>query len=102
MAETKYARIHTEQDVHTEQEEEDELDNLDGTTATVKIVNEKSYNFQQPNQHSSISTGQTTTMIQTPSAMLALIFIYFGLSIGLTFYQRGLLKVRRGGNGHEK
>lgn len=87
MAETKYERIQTEQDALGEQNEI-EFD-IPGDRTTSHIAeNTLSYNCQQKYQ------SPSTSIMQTPSAILALIFIYFGLSISLTFYQRDLLKVR--------
>lgn len=85
MAETKYERIQAEQDAHGEQDEI-EFDISGDRTAIHIADNTLSYSCQEKYQPS-------TSIMQTPSAILALIFVYFGLSISLTFYQRDLLKV---------
>lgn len=84
MAEAKYERIHADQDVNTEQEEDD-VDTVEDITE-INIIDDIANNYQEA--YNSLS------IMQTPSAILILILIYFGLSIGLTFYQRSLLKVR--------
>lgn len=88
MAEARYERIQTEQDAHAEQEqEEEEEDDVDISLARSAIdITEDPLPYSTKHRPMSI--------MQAPSAILALIFIYFGLSISLTFYQRGLLKVR--------
>lgn len=98
MAETKYEIIHRDHDVHTEQEEDDleeysiENSNRDfirGTTLKDdQIINNN--NNIYPKEY----INRNIDIMQTPSAILALILVYFGLSIGLTFYQRHLLYVR--------
>lgn len=91
MTESRYKIIQLNQNVHTDQEEddsdeeEDVSDNLDDDTVTIVPAND--LHFPQ-------KFSETSSNMQTPTAILTLILIYFTLSIGLTFYQRDFLKVR--------
>lgn len=92
MTESRYKIIQLNQNVHTDQEddsdeEEDVSDNnLDDDTVTIVQANDP-HDLHFPNKFNENSS------MQTPTAILTLILIYFTLSIGLTFYQRDLLKV---------
>lgn len=93
MTESRYKIIPIKQSVHTDQEddgedEEDFTDNLDDDTVTiVPAIDSDDLNF---------SNKFNDNNMQTPIGILTLILIYFILSIGLTFYQRNLLKVHYG------
>lgn len=92
MTESRYKIIPINQNVHTDQEddgedEEDLTDNLDDDTVTIVPANDSG------DLHFSNEFNVNSNM-QTPTAILALILVYFTLSIGLTFYQRNLLTVR--------
>lgn len=91
MTESRYKIIQLNQNVHTDQddsdEEEDVSDNLDDDTVTIVQANDP-HDLHFPNKINENSN------MQTPTAILTLILIYFTLSIGLTFYQRDFLKVR--------
>lgn len=97
MTESKYKIIQLNQNVHTDQEddddddegeeeEEDFTDNIDDDTVTIVPANDPN-DLHFPNKFNESNT------MQTPTAILTLILIYFTLSIGLTFYQRDLLRV---------
>lgn len=94
MTESRYKIIQLNQNVHTDQEEddsdeeEDVSDNLDDDTVTIIPANDR-HDLHFPQKFS-----ETSSNMQTPTAILTLILIYFTLSIGLTFYQRDFLKVR--------
>lgn len=93
MTESRYKIIQLNQNVHTDQEddsdeEEDVSDNLDDDTVTIVPANDR-HDLHFPQKFS-----ETSNNMQTPTAILTLILIYFTLSIGLTFYQRDFLKVR--------
>lgn len=98
MTESKYKIIQLNQNLHTDQEDDDDdeegeeeeddfTDNIDDDTVTIVAANDPS------DLHYSNKFHETNNM-QTPTSILALILIYFTLSIGLTFYQRDLLRVR--------
>lgn len=61
-------------------------ENINGDIVTVASANDSD------DPHFLYKATEKHTM-QTPSTIISLIFIYFVLSIGLTFYQRSLLKV---------
>lgn len=91
MTESRYKIIPINQSVHTDQEddgeEDDELtDNIDDDTVTIVPAND-SGDLHFPNEFNEHNN------MHAPTAILSLILIYFTLSIGLTFYQRNLLKV---------
>lgn len=93
MTESRYKIIQLNQNVHTDQEDESDdeengSDNLEDDTVTIVQAKEP-HDLHFPNKFNDNSN------MQTPTAILTLILIYFTLSIGLTFYQRDLLKVRR-------
>lgn len=93
MTDAKYERIHTEQDAHADQDEND-FDFISGSGGGGGSRRSSIHIIENTLSYSGEKKLQTTpTIMQTPSAILALIFIYFGLSISLTFYQRSLLKV---------
>lgn len=85
MTESKYKIIQINQNVHTDQE--DDGDDDDDDTVTIVPANETD------DLHFSNNKFTENNIMQTPTAILSLILIYFTLSIGLTFYQRNLLKV---------
>lgn len=99
MAESKYKIIEKdEQDINTDLEEEEEeyddedddyRENFDDDTVTIitSSNNESHSAYPNPNKFNEVN------IMQTPAAILALILVYFAFSIGLTFYQRSLLKV---------
>lgn len=94
MTESKYKIIQMNQNVHTDQEEDDDgdeeedlTDNLDDDTVTIVPASD-------PNDLHFPNKFNENNNMQTPTAILTLILIYFTLSIGLTFYQRNLLNVR--------
>lgn len=94
MTESKYKIIQLNQNEHTDQEddddegeEEDFTDNLDDDTVTIVPASD-------PNDLHFPNKFNENNNMQTPTAILTLILIYFTLSIGLTFYQRDLLNVR--------
>lgn len=66
--------------------DDDYTENINGDRVTVTSANDSD------DPHFSYKAAEKHTM-QTPSTIISLIFIYFVLSIGLTFYQRSLLKV---------
>ncbi|XP_031618621.1 solute carrier family 35 member C2 [Contarinia nasturtii] len=90
MTESRYKQIPINQNVHTDQEddgedEEDLTDTLDDDTVTIIPTNDSDeFNFPK-------KINENNNM-QTPTGILTLLLIYFILSIGLTFYQRNLLK----------
>lgn len=92
MTESKYKIIPINQPVNTDQEDEGEDDddefneNLDDDTVTIVPTNDTD------ELHFSYKLNENNIMY-TPTGILSLILIYFTLSIGLTFYQRNLLKV---------
>lgn len=93
MTESKYKIIPINQSVHTDhdddgEDEEDFTDNLDEDTVTIIPAND-SDDLHFPNKFNDNNNNN----MQTPTGILTLILIYFILSIGLTFYQRNLLKV---------
>lgn len=93
MSDAKYERIHAEQDAHVDQDEND-FDFIRGGGGVGGSRRSSVHIIENTLAYSGEKKVQTTpTIMQTPSAILALIFIYFGLSISLTFYQRNLLKV---------
>lgn len=92
MTESRYKIIQLNQNVHTDQEDdgdddEDLTDNQDDDTVTITPAND-SDDLHFPNKFNE------SINMPTPTAIFTLIVIYFTLSIGLTFYQRDLLKVR--------
>lgn len=91
MTESRYKIIQINQNQHTDQEDdgdddEDLTDNIDDDTVTIVPAND-SDDLHFPNKFNENNN------MQTPTAILTLILMYFILSIGLTFYQRNLLKV---------
>lgn len=94
MTESRYKIIQLNQNVHTDPEEDDSdeeddvSDNLDDDTVTIVPASDR-HDLHFPQKFS-----ETSSNMQTPTAILTLILIYFTLSIGLTFYQRDFLKVR--------
>lgn len=91
MTESRYKIIQLNQNVHTDQEDdgeddEDLTDNQDDDTVTIIPAND-SDDLHFPNKFNENNN------MPTPTAIFTLIVIYFTLSIGLTFYQRDLLKV---------
>lgn len=97
MAEAKYKIIEKEeQDINTDPEEEDDEDdeedddyteNFDDDTVTIITSSNHESHSVYPNKFNEVD------IMRTPAAILALILVYFAFSIGLTFYQRSLLKV---------
>lgn len=93
MTESKYKIIQLNQSAHTDlddddfEDEEELTDNIDTDTVTIVPVN------NSDDLHFSNKFNNKNNM-HSPSTILTLILIYFILSIGLTFYQRNLLKVR--------
>lgn len=91
MAGAKYEKILTEQDANGEADDIDEYD-VSIATRSISDIGDNSpltYGCQQQKLQSS----SAHSIMQTPYAIVALILIYFGFSISLTFYQRNLLKV---------
>ena len=82
MVQTKYKRIKTDADVHTEIDDE----NDDGEHHS-HIIDENITKIEMPSQK--MNRNIMHVMIGT----IILILIYFCLSIGLTFYQGRLFKV---------
>lgn len=80
MTDAKYEKIRTE---HGEEDDLEELNESISTRSNIAIA-------CQPKEVHSVSTN---SIMQTPYSLVALILIYFALSISLTFYQRNLLKV---------
>lgn len=95
MSDAKYERIHTEQDAHADKDENDfDIIGSRGGSGTGSSRRSSIHIIENTLAYSGQKSIETTpTIMQTPSAILALIFVYFGLSISLTFYQRSLLKV---------
>lgn len=99
MAESKYHIIKKEeQDINSdpedadeeeEEEEDDYTENFDDDTVTIITSSNHESHSIYPNKFNSVD------IMQTPAAILALILVYFAFSIGLTFYQRSLLKVNQ-------
>lgn len=92
MTESRYKIIQINQNQHTDQEDEGEddddlTDNIDDDTVTIVPANDPD------DLHFSNKFTENNINMQTPTSILMLILIYFILSIGLTFYQRNLLKV---------
>lgn len=96
MAESKYKIIEKEEpDINTDPDEDDEEDeeeevyteNFDDDTVTIITTSNNESHSIYPNKFNEVD------IMQTPAAILALILVYFAFSIGLTFYQRSLLKV---------
>lgn len=96
MAESKYEIIQRQHDVHAEQEEDD-LDDIDnsnnGFFRTHTLQEDHVINTNNNNIYSKPYANQNIDIMTTPSAILVMILIYFGLSIGLTFYQQELVNV---------
>lgn len=67
--------------------DDDYTENINGDQVIVLSANDSA------DQHFTHKVVDKQPM-QTPLTIISLIFIYFTLSIGLTFYQRSLLKVR--------
>lgn len=93
MTDSRYKIIPINQNVQTDQEDDgeddDELtDNIDDDTVTIVPANDSA------DLHFSSEFNDQINM-QTPTAILMLILIYFTLSIGLTFYQQNLLEVHK-------
>lgn len=93
MTESKYKILQVNQDLHTDEEDDGDEDDefkkhLDDNDDSVTIV----HATDSDDHHYSRKFIDNNTM-QTPAAILSLILIYFTLSIGLTFYQRNLLRV---------
>lgn len=92
MAESKYRIIEKDEpDINTDPEEDEDDEEEDDYTEqfdddTVTIIT-SAQNDVYPNKFNDVD------IMQTPAAILALILVYFAFSIGLTFYQRNLLKV---------
>lgn len=91
MTESRYKIIPIDQNVHTDQEDDGEdeeylTDNLDDDTVNIVPANDLD------DLHLSKNTNENINM-RTPTGIISLLLIYFILSIGLTFYQRNLLKV---------
>lgn len=95
MAESKYQIIEKEEpDINTDpddeddEEEEDECtEQFDDDTVTIITTSNNESHSIHPNKFNDVD------IMRTPAAILALILVYFAFSIGLTFYQRSLLKV---------
>lgn len=98
MAEAKYEILQRDHDVHTEPEEdgveEYGIDNTSDFIRTTALQDDSNNGNNNNNNHSKEYIKRNIDIMQTPSAISALILIYFALSIGLTFYQRKLLNVR--------
>lgn len=93
MTESKYKILQANQDLHSDEEDDGDEDDeftkhLDDNDDSVTIV----HATDSDDLHFSQKFIENNTM-QTPAAILSLILIYFTLSIGLTFYQRNLLRV---------
>lgn len=93
MTESRYKIIPVNQSIHTDHEddgedEEDLTDNIDEDTVTIVPANDSD------DLHFTNKFNDNHNNMQTPTGILTLILIYFILSIGLTFYQRNLLKVQ--------
>lgn len=93
MNESKYKIIPMSRSQNTTDQEDfgendgDYSENVDDNTVTIVQANDSDdLHFPQKLQENYI--------MQTPATILSLILIYFTLSIGLTFYQRNLLKVK--------
>lgn len=99
MADAKYKIIEKEeQDINTEQEEDDDDDDEDEEYEyTGNFDDDDTVTIITSSNHESHSIYSNKTndedIMRTPAAILALILVYYAFSIGLTFYQRKLLKV---------
>lgn len=100
MANTKYEKIHTEPDVNNDNDSVDSFDVI-GDRTGIDLERNPSlvYNHQQqaatsfPSSAGAVSATTRNNVMQSTYGIAALILIYFGLSICLTFYQRHLLRV---------
>lgn len=92
MTKSQYRIVQVDESLNADQADDvkdfddDYPENINGDTVTITTAN----NSDDP--HFPHKASDKLTM-QTPSTIISLIFIYFTLSIGLTFYQRRLLKV---------
>lgn len=92
MTQSKYKIIPLNQN-HPEEDEDDGeeyTDNLDDDDTVTIVPSTDTDNVQFLNK---FNPNNNNNAMQTPIAILSLILIYFSLSIGLTFYQRSLLRV---------
>lgn len=93
MTESRYKIIPINQSIRSDHEDDGEnddddlTDNLDDDTVTIVPANDSD------DLHFANKFNDNNNNMQTPTGIFTLILIYFMLSIGLTFYQRNLLKV---------
>lgn len=86
MANAKYEKVQTEQDTHAEN---DDIDEFDRSHIDFEDNPSLAYECQKQKSFPSSANG----IMLSPYSVVALILIYFGFSICLTFYQRNLLRV---------
>lgn len=93
MTKSQYRIVQVHDSLHADQTDDgkdfddDYSANINGDTVTITTANDS----DDPHFPQKSSPDKLT--MQTPTTIITLIFIYFTLSIGLTFYQRSLLKV---------